>query len=218
MGFYITPALLGGEGRVTFTTLIELVVRDLLDWNFGASLGVFLLTIVGALFILFSTPLRAGAPDRRQPRVIDARPSLGRPLLWAYCSLALVFLCAPILIVVVVSLQRERIHPVPAAGACSLRWYENYFGSRQWVEPTLLSLRIAFVTMVLSTLLGSAAAIGLTRGRFRGRRALEFFFVSPMVMPTIVLAIGLYLLLRASGSSASRSPSTSRTPWWRRHS
>lgn len=57
VGFYITPALLGGEGQVTFATLIELVVRDLLDWNFGASLGVFLLTIVGALFVLFSTLL-----------------------------------------------------------------------------------------------------------------------------------------------------------------
>jgi len=55
VGFYITPALLGGEGQVTFTTLIELVVRDLLDWNFGASLGVFLLTVVGTLFVLFST-------------------------------------------------------------------------------------------------------------------------------------------------------------------
>jgi len=54
VGFYITPALLGGEGQVTFATLIELVVRDLLDWNFGASLGVFLLTVVGTLFVLFS--------------------------------------------------------------------------------------------------------------------------------------------------------------------
>ena len=57
VGFYITPALLGGEGQVTFTTLIELVVRDLLDWNFGASLGVFLLTVVGTLFALFSALL-----------------------------------------------------------------------------------------------------------------------------------------------------------------
>jgi ABC-type spermidine/putrescine transport system permease subunit I len=57
VGFYITPALLGGEGQVTFTTLIELVVRDLLDWNFGATLGVFLLTVVGALFVLSSTLL-----------------------------------------------------------------------------------------------------------------------------------------------------------------
>ncbi|HYB71021.1 MAG TPA: ABC transporter permease [Candidatus Bathyarchaeia archaeon] len=57
VGFYITPALLGGEGQVTFTTLIELVVRDLLDWSFGASLSVFLLTVVGVLFVLFSTLL-----------------------------------------------------------------------------------------------------------------------------------------------------------------
>jgi len=57
VGFYITPALLGGEGQVTFATLIELVVRDLLDWNFGASLGVFLVTVVGALFVLASSLL-----------------------------------------------------------------------------------------------------------------------------------------------------------------
>ena len=57
VGFYITPALLGGEGQITFATLIELVVRDLLDWNFGASLGVFLLTIVGTLFVVFSALL-----------------------------------------------------------------------------------------------------------------------------------------------------------------
>jgi ABC-type spermidine/putrescine transport system permease subunit II len=125
--------------------------------------------------------------------VIEGRASLGRPLLWAYCVLTLVFLCAPILIVVVVSFNASEFIEFPPR-AWSLRWYQNYFSARQWLEPTLLSLRIAFVTMVLATVLGTAAAIGLTRGRFRGRRMLEFFFVSPMVMPTIVLAIGLYLL------------------------
>jgi len=125
--------------------------------------------------------------------VIESRTSLGRPLLWTYCVLTLAFLCAPILIVVVVSFNASEFIEFPPR-AWSLRWYQNYFSARQWVEPTLLSLRIAFVTMVLATVLGTAAAIGLTRGRFRGRRALEFFFVSPMVMPTIVLAIGLYLL------------------------
>ena len=125
--------------------------------------------------------------------MIGGRASLGRPLLWTYCVLTLVFLCAPILIVVVVSFNASEFIEFPPR-AWSLRWYRNYFSARQWVEPTLLSLRIAFVTMVLSTVLGTAAAIGLTRGRFRGRRMLEFFFVSPMVMPTIVLAIGLYLL------------------------
>jgi ABC-type spermidine/putrescine transport system permease subunit II len=125
--------------------------------------------------------------------VIAERVSLGRRVLWGYCGLALFFLCAPIAIVVVVSFNATEFIQFPPRG-WSLRWYENYFSSRQWVEPTLLSLRVATVTMLLSTVLGTAAAIGLTRGRFRGRRALEFFFVSPMVVPTIVLAIGLYLL------------------------
>ena len=125
--------------------------------------------------------------------MIAKRVSLGRRVLWGYCGLALFFLCAPIAIVVVVSFNATEFIQFPPRG-WSLRWYENYFSSRQWVEPTLLSLRVATVTMLLSTVLGTAAAIGLTRGRFRGRRALEFFFVSPMVVPTIVLAIGLYLL------------------------
>jgi len=125
--------------------------------------------------------------------MIAERASLGRRLLWAYCALALFFLCAPIAIVIVVSFNATEFIQFPPRG-WSLRWYQNYFTARQWLEPTLLSLRVAAVTTVLSTVLGTAAAIGLTRGRFRGRWALEVFFVSPMVVPTIVLAIGLYLL------------------------
>jgi ABC-type spermidine/putrescine transport system permease subunit II len=125
--------------------------------------------------------------------VTEARAPLGRRFLWTYCALILVFLCAPIAIIVVVSFNASEFIEFPPR-TWSLRWYRNYFTGRQWVEPTLLSLRVAVVTMALSTVLGTAAAIGLVRGRFRGRRALEFFFVSPMVVPTIVLAIGLYLL------------------------
>lgn len=50
IGFYITPALLGGEGDVTIAGLIEMVVRDLLDWPFGAMLSLILLAIVAAIF------------------------------------------------------------------------------------------------------------------------------------------------------------------------
>lgn len=50
VGFYITPALLGGPGDVTVAALIEMMVRDLLDWSFGAVLSVVLLAFVGAIF------------------------------------------------------------------------------------------------------------------------------------------------------------------------
>ena len=50
VGFYITPALLGGDRDITIASLIEMVVRDLLDWPFGAMLSLSLIAMVGAIF------------------------------------------------------------------------------------------------------------------------------------------------------------------------
>src|SRR5262245_3498729 len=52
VGFYITPALLGGDRDITIAGLIEMVVRDLLDWPLGAMLSLTLLAVVGAIFAL----------------------------------------------------------------------------------------------------------------------------------------------------------------------
>jgi putative spermidine/putrescine transport system permease protein len=52
VGFYITPALLGGDRDITIASLIEMVVRDLLDWPFGAMLSLSLIVMVGAVFVL----------------------------------------------------------------------------------------------------------------------------------------------------------------------
>jgi ABC-type spermidine/putrescine transport system permease subunit II len=48
--------------------------------------------------------------------------------------------------------------------------------------------------MVSATVLGTAAAIGVARGRFRAKRSLKLFLISPMVVPIVVMALGLYLL------------------------
>jgi ABC-type spermidine/putrescine transport system permease subunit I len=50
VGFYITPALLGGDRDITIAGLIEMVVRDLLDWPFGSMLSLALMAMVGAIF------------------------------------------------------------------------------------------------------------------------------------------------------------------------
>jgi putative spermidine/putrescine transport system permease protein len=57
VGFYITPALLGGPQQITLATLIEMMVSDLLNWGFGAALSVLLVGAVAALFVLFSAVL-----------------------------------------------------------------------------------------------------------------------------------------------------------------
>lgn len=57
VGFYITPALLGGPQQITLATLIEMMISDLLNWGFGATLSMLLVGAVGAVFVLFSAAL-----------------------------------------------------------------------------------------------------------------------------------------------------------------
>jgi ABC-type spermidine/putrescine transport system permease subunit II len=109
-------------------------------------------------------------------------------LLWVFCGALILFLVAPIVIVMITSFNASPYMDFPPRHL-SLRWYTNFFTSTQWIEPTLLSLRIALVVTVSATVLGTLAAIGTVRGRFRGRQVLKGFFVSPMVVPVVVLAV-----------------------------
>jgi putative spermidine/putrescine transport system permease protein len=119
-----------------------------------------------------------------------------RIVLWVFCLLVICFLIAPLLIIVVASFSGSSRMEFPPP-SWSLHLYRRFFSSRHWLDPAFLSLRVGFVTMMAATLLGTLGAIGIVRGRFPGRRALEFFLVSPMIIPIIVLAVGLYFLFSA---------------------
>jgi ABC-type spermidine/putrescine transport system permease subunit II len=124
--------------------------------------------------------------------------SLGRLALWAASLAVVVFLLAPILVIVIVSFDQSALFQFPP-GAWSLRWYRALWHSRDWREAFALSFWLASGVTTLSLLLGVPAAYGLARGRFRGKRLVEFFLVSPMVVPVIVLAIALYMLFAPLG-------------------
>ncbi len=119
--------------------------------------------------------------------------SPGRIVIWVICLLTVAFLFAPIIIIMITSFNDSQYMQFPPR-KWSLRWYENFFASPHWYEPALLSLQIATITMINATILGTLAAIGVVRGRFPGRQIIELFFVSPIVVPIIVLAVGLYFL------------------------
>jgi ABC-type spermidine/putrescine transport system permease subunit II len=118
---------------------------------------------------------------------------VSRIALRAIAGLVLAFLLLPLVIIVPTSFSASAYMEFPPRGL-SLQWYRNYFASRAWIEPTLLSVRVAALTAMLSTIVGTLAAIGIARGRFHGRRVLEFFLLSPMIVPVIVFAIGCYFL------------------------
>jgi len=120
-----------------------------------------------------------------------------RGLLWTLAITVILFLIAPIVIVMITSLNDSPYMEFPPRHL-SLRWYRNFFASAQWVDPALLSLRVAVVVMLCATVLGTLAAIGIARGKFPGRRALEMFLISPMLVPVVVLALGLFFLFSSA--------------------
>src|SRR6202163_1160562 len=83
-------------------------------------------------------------------------------------ALGLAFLYLPIVILVIYSFNALRL--VTVWGGWSLRWYSEFFHDRAMLEAALMSFRVAAVSATLATLLGTLAAVALSRGeRFRGR-------------------------------------------------
>ena len=136
-------------------------------------------------------PRAGAAPVARKARRTQARPSWGSVLLWVIVAIVLAYLVFPVFIVAPVSFSSAKYLQFPPPG-WSLQWYENYFARPGWVPATLLSIRVALITAVLATLLGTAASLALVRGRFPGRNAINSFMVSPLVVPGIIVAIGVY--------------------------
>jgi putative spermidine/putrescine transport system permease protein len=133
--------------------------------------------------------IRASSTDRvrRQPRQI----SLTRIVLYVITGLVLFYLVFPVFVVVPVSFSSAKFLQFPPPGL-SLQWYEKYFDRRDWVEATFLSLRVGAITSLLATALGTLASLALVRGRFQGRNLINSFIVSPMIIPSIIVAIGIY--------------------------
>ena len=110
----------------------------------------------------------------------------------------LVFLTVPILIVIPMSFSSAKALTFPPPGF-SLRWYETFFGDPRWMDAMWTSTVVAAVSSVAALLLGGLAAYGLRRGTFRGRDWDEGNFMAPLIVPTIIAAIALYLGLARIG-------------------
>ena len=106
-------------------------------------------------------------------------------------TLILLFLALPILVVALLSFSSASYLRFPPPGL-SLRWYAAYLGSRDWIESTTLSLTVATSVAALSTILGTAAALGLTRLSPTFRAIAGGLVMAPLIVPGIVIAIGVY--------------------------
>lgn len=127
-----------------------------------------------------------------------------RLLLVAFGLLVIVFLIGPSLVVVPMGFSSGSILEFPPPGL-SLKWYEKMFTDPTWTRAFVNSFQVAVLTAILSTILGTLGALGLARGRFPGKRFANLVILSPLIVPVIVIAIGMFSVFvrfRLTGSVA----------------
>ncbi len=118
------------------------------------------------------------------------------------CALVLLFLIVPVLVIVPLSFNSGSFLVYPLQGF-SMRWYEALFSSADWMRSLKNSMLIAPAATFLAVVLGTLAAVGLTRAEFRGKALLMTILISPMVVPVVIIGVASYLFFAPLGMGNS---------------
>jgi len=110
-------------------------------------------------------------------------------------ALLYVFIFAPLVVVVIVSLNGGTVASLPVE-SWSLRWYVKAFETAAFVNALKTSVWLAVASTLIAAPLALSAALAIARADFPGREQLEAFLMAPILVPGIV--IGIALLLSAS--------------------
>ncbi len=106
-----------------------------------------------------------------------------------YATLVYIFLYLPIFVLVVFSFNKSKLNATFTG--FTLDWYKNLINNSQILEALKNSLIIAFISTFFAVIIGTLAAIGMYRYKFKGKRAMEGLLYIPVVIPEIVMGISM---------------------------
>ncbi|MCO4891582.1 ABC transporter permease [Cupriavidus sp. WGtm5] len=124
------------------------------------------------------------------------------PLSLLYHALFIAFMVAPLLVVVAVSFTGKGYISMPTDGL-SLRWFRAIADAHEIVDAIWLSLTLGLVSATIAVALAVPAALALVRHRFPGRGALMAFFLSPLMIPHVVLGVAFLRFFTTLGVTGS---------------
>ena len=143
-------------------------------------------------------------------------PTYAGPLerIWHYtfrtmCGLIFFFLIAPLLVIVPLSFNAvpfftftpEMMSLDPSG--YSLKWYEDFFTNLNWRGAVKNSFIIAIFATLIATILGTIGALGLSRSQMPYKSAIMALLISPMIVPLIISAAGMYFFYSKIGLAST---------------
>ncbi|SDQ07970.1 ABC transporter permease [Leucobacter chromiiresistens] len=113
-------------------------------------------------------------------------------------TIVYLFLLAPIIAVVIISFNDSKSLAIEF-GAPSFQWYQSILENSELMDGARVSLITAVITAVVVLLLGVPVALAIARYEFPGKAAISGFFLSPLLVPGVVLGLGLLLVFQPVG-------------------
>jgi spermidine/putrescine transport system permease protein len=132
-----------------------------------------------------SSPVRPKVP----PRLEERRQSWRTVLLGAHSVLIYLFLYAPIVVLVLFSFTTDGFG-VRLTGF-TFSWYDRLLHNERLIGATFNTLKVALISTIVSTIIGTLTALALERYRFRGRTAFDALLYLPIVIPEVVMGLSL---------------------------
>jgi putative spermidine/putrescine transport system permease protein len=223
LGFFVTPALVGGAKDTMVGQLIILQINELQNWQLGSALAaILLISTISTCFVydrIFGLSSVANDGDRpARPDSVVRRAGLavvrlggliceqveaawrrnisglpGDALLSVYAGTMIAILLVPIIAFVPMAFTGSTFLSFPPP-SLSYRWFAEFAASPLWLGAMIRSFSIGFATAAITSLVAAMAALGVARTRSRLGSVAFLLYLSPMMVPSIVIAIALFYL------------------------
>ena len=211
LGFFVTPALLGGPADRTFSMLISQQVDNLGNFAAAAALSMVLLiaTIVFLLVFVLTVGFEQFVGGRLGVNVPLSRgygPAVSRFVGWVapifswaeskiiwygFVFFVLILLALPYLTLIPMSLSNSEYLQFPPE-SISLRWYDALFRSQAWLSAGINSVLVGTGAGLLATVMGLVAALGLREVPRATGQWLVVLLIVPAVLPTMIYSVAAY--------------------------
>lgn len=125
-----------------------------------------------------------------------------RTFLVAVGILTALFLLLPIAFITALSFGSSQWLAFPPP-SWTVKWYTELLADPSWLDAAWASARVAVVVSALSVAIGFVTSVALLRGNFKGKEFLRALFLTPMILPVVILAVALYALFLKLGLTGS---------------
>jgi spermidine/putrescine transport system permease protein len=205
VGDYVNAYFLGGPNQAMIGNVIQGQYLQLADYPIAAALSFVLVGLIMALVVVYlrlggaramigdeaAPAVAAGTTTSTHPGRFGAWGWLREHALNIYAALAIGYMLIPIAVIVVFSFNDPVGNFNITWQGFTLQHWAHPFREQDLTDAMVTSLKLASLSTLIATAIGTLLAIGLVRRRFRGRRAANLLILVPMATPEVVVGAAL---------------------------